>query len=92
MPYLQSFNEKNASRNLELVAIDLGESEDKVADFSKQFGLAFPVLLAQDQSVIETNYPVRFLPTLYLINRQGTQVRKFEGFHPSVLDEIAQQL
>ncbi|MBI4370202.1 MAG: TlpA family protein disulfide reductase [Elusimicrobia bacterium] len=92
MPHLQGFYERNRAKNLEVVGIDLQEPRDLVEGFVKKYGLTFPVLLAEDQRLLRPGYPVRFLPTLYFINREGALVKKYEGFHPTALDEIATQL
>ncbi|MBI4063373.1 MAG: TlpA family protein disulfide reductase [Elusimicrobia bacterium] len=92
MPYLQGFYEKHRAKDFELVGIDLQEPNDLVEQFVKKYGVTFPVLLAQDQSVLYPHYAVRFLPTLYLISKEGRVTGKFEGFNPSVLDEVAKQL
>lgn len=91
MPQLESFYERHKSQ-LELIGVDIHESQDTVHDFVKKHGLTFPVMLSKDSSQHENTYPVRFLPTLYLISKQGQMIRKFEGFHPTMLDEIAKSI
>ncbi|MFC1520903.1 peroxiredoxin family protein [Elusimicrobiota bacterium] len=88
MPYLQDFYEKNRDKKFEVIGIDIEEPEKEVAYFVKKYGLTFKVLLAQDASVIKKDYPVRFLPTLFLINKQGNLHKRYEGFHPSILDDV----
>lgn len=92
MPYLQSFYEKNTAKDFVVVGIDVGEPESTVANFQKKHGLTFPVLMRGQDDASDAYYQVRYLPTLYLIDKKGQVVRRFEGFHPSMLDEIAKYL
>ena len=92
MPYLQELYEKNDFNNLEIIAIDIEEKPEQARAFVKKYGLKFSVLLAEDQGAFARNYPVRYLPTLYLIGRDGSLVKRYEGFHPSILDEVSRQI
>lgn len=91
MPYIEDFYRKNKAKGLEVVAISLDESEEAVIEFGKKYGLSMPNLLGS-QSALGKNYPVRYLPTLYLIGKDGSLVRSFEGFHPSIFDEVSKAL
>ncbi|MEK6543957.1 MAG: TlpA disulfide reductase family protein [Elusimicrobiota bacterium] len=88
MPYLQRFHEKHQGKDIELVGVDANESRDKVVGFIKEHGLTFEVLLAGDNERLSQDFPVRYLPTLYLLGKDMTILKKFEGFHPSALEEI----
>lgn len=88
MPYLQQFYEKNQGRDLEVVGIDIDEPDAKVLPFAQKYGLTFPVLLTNADDQYSRHYPVRYLPTLYLIGKDGALIKKFEGFHPTIFDEI----
>lgn len=91
-PYIQSFYEKNKANNFEVIGINLEEDKGKVEKFQKKFGVTFPIVLAKDTSLFSESYPVRFLPTFYLISREGVVLRKFEGFHPDILDDISKSI
>lgn len=61
---------------IELLVIDSGESEAKVASFAKKMNTPFEILLDEDMSVAE-DYGVVGVPTFYLVNAAGSIV--FEG-------------
>ncbi len=58
---------------LALIGVDLTASESslaKVDDFVQQYGIAYPVLLDQNNSVAN-RYGVQAIPTSFFIDRQG---------------------
>ncbi len=55
---------------IELLAIDIGEPLDKVANFVKSSNLAFRVLLDKDMAVAES-YGILGVPTYILIDKRG---------------------
>ncbi|GEM_PF-4808796 len=91
MPYLQDFYEKNKNNNFELIGVDLDESEAKLEHFNQKYGLTFPLAVGQSET-LGADFPVRFLPTFYLVRRDGRTVRKFEGFNPDILEEISRTI
>ena len=91
MPYLEDFYEKNKDKNFEVIGIDLDEDEAKARHFNQKYGLTFPLALGQSET-LGTDFPVRFLPTFYLVKRNGQEVRKFEGFSPDILEEISKAI
>ncbi len=66
-------------KDIELLAINAGESENKVNAFVKKNKIQYKVLLDKDNSV--TNYfGIIGLPTYILINKQGEVVIKGHAF------------
>lgn len=66
-------------KNIELLAINAGESEDKVRPFIKRNKIQYKVLLDKDNSV--TGYfGIIGLPTYILIDKQGKVVVKSHAF------------
>ncbi len=70
MPYLQQVYEEWSDKGLVLLAINLGESLSKVEEFVKNYNLSFPVLLDTNQA-ISLRYNVRYIPTTFLIDKDG---------------------
>ncbi|MCK1995640.1 thiol-disulfide oxidoreductase ResA [Psychrobacillus psychrodurans] len=57
-------------QGLEILAVNIGESDFAVQKFIDRKGLTFPVLIDDKKSVIET-YKINPLPTTLLINPNG---------------------
>ncbi len=67
MTYLQ----EKYSNYLTVLAINMGESKDKVRFFKRRLRLNFPVLLDHDLK-ISSNYGIIVWPTTILINKDAT--------------------
>lgn len=61
-----------------LLAINVGETEDQVWTFTSNFPVSFPLLLDQDSKTIEA-WPVRGLPTTFVVDPQGRLVYRAIG-------------
>lgn len=59
--------------DLEVLAIDVGESPDKVKSFIKGYALSFKVLLDKDTVVAQT-YSILGVPTYVLVDKKGSVV------------------
>ncbi|MFC2052094.1 TlpA family protein disulfide reductase [Chloroflexota bacterium] len=70
MPYIQQIFEKWSDRGLVILAIDIGESRSTVEDFMQSYGLSFPALLDMNKTV-SAEYNIRFIPTTFLIDKDG---------------------
>lgn len=57
-------------QGLEILAVNVGESDFAVQKFIDRKGLSFPVLIDNNKSVMET-YNINPLPTTLLINPEG---------------------
>lgn len=78
MPGMERLYQEFKDRGLVIIAVDLQESRETVAAFMKQFGLTFPAALDRDGSVSD-RYRVRFIPTTYLVSREGTLLGRVVG-------------
>lgn len=77
MPHMQSFYD-GEPENVEILAINLEESNAKVSEFVDQYGLTFPILMDEDGTVAGT-YEVYTIPTTYVLNEDGTVHQKIIG-------------
>ena len=77
MPHMQSFYEGNPE-NVEILAVNLEESNEKAKDFADQYELTFPILMDKEGTVAET-YEVYTIPTTYVLNEDGTVHQKIVG-------------
>jgi len=80
MPYLQQIYDEWSGKGLVLLAVDIGESSDTVESFMQSHKLSFPVLLDTNKD-IALEYNVRYIPTTFLIDKDGIiQVVKVSAF------------
>jgi len=65
---------------LVVLSIDVAESKGEVAEFVRQKGLVYPVLMDKDASVSRIKYGVYVVPTLLIIGRDGLIKEKVYGY------------
>lgn len=69
MPDMQKLYEQT-DMDIEILAVNLQESEEVVSEFVEDFGLTFPILMDVNSDVADT-YQVRAYPTSYMIDSSG---------------------
>ncbi len=62
-----------------LLAVDVGEKEQKVKRFVREKGLSFPILL-DDDNVVAIKYGIRAHPVDYLVDIEGNVVGVAQGY------------
>jgi peroxiredoxin len=70
IPHFKSLYATYAKQGLEIVNIDIQESQEKVAKFTSQNQLPYRVLLDQDGTVSGV-YEIRGVPTMVLVDKNG---------------------
>ena len=71
MPELQHvWEERGEGRDLIVLAVDVEEGAEAVAEFVENFGLTFPVVIDADGSVAD-HYRLPGLPSTFFIDAQG---------------------
>ena len=92
MPELEELREQYGDKGLEVVAVNLGESERRIQSFVKAFmpdGMSFVILQDRD-SLAYKQWQVRALPTSYLLDRSGMlRWQAFGKINPG--DELTQK-
>lgn len=78
MPDIQEAYNQYKDENFEVIAISSQESKITVNDFIQSYHLSFPVFIDKSGEVSNT-YSVRFLPTSFFIDANGTIKRIYEG-------------
>lgn len=78
MPFMDSQYQKNKDKDVQVLAINIGESDVVVNEFIKRHNLTFPVLNDKNQEVL-TAYGVDPLPITFLIDKEGKVVRIHTG-------------
>lgn len=73
MPLLDEFHRANESNDFVVIAVSAMEDMNTVKQYIEKEGYGFPVLADKD-AAIAYQYQVRYTPTTYLINKEGTIV------------------
>ncbi|MCM3756834.1 thiol-disulfide oxidoreductase ResA [Sporosarcina aquimarina] len=71
MPYIEKHSKEFTNKGVQVLSVNIGESEFKVNTFINQYGLTFPVLIDKNKSVSRNSYNVVPLPTTMLIDKNG---------------------
>jgi len=86
---LKDMRGEPANDGLEILAVDVGESLNKVNNVTKPYLLNYKVLLDQDKSVARS-FGVSGVPTYVLIDQKGNIVFKDNYFPPEYKSLIAE--
>ncbi len=78
MPAMNNQYAKFKDQGVQILAINIAQSNFEVQKFSNQYGLDFPVVLDRTKSVMHT-YNVDPLPTSILVNPEGKIERIITG-------------
>jgi thiol-disulfide isomerase/thioredoxin len=78
MPSMEALYQKLKHRGFEIIAVNLGESKDKVSTFMIDNKLSFPAVLDQRQ-ITGSSYNVRAIPTTYIIDKRGLIIARLMG-------------
>lgn len=78
MPYIKNQYQEYKDKGVQVLAVDIGESELAVKKFVERKQLDFPILIDKDTSV-QTAYGVNPLPVTYLIDKEGKLVKIHTG-------------
>jgi peroxiredoxin len=91
MPSMQRAWEQIQDEDIVILAIDVGEDEDTIFTFTADYPVEFPLLLDLDSRVIQ-EWPVRGLPTTFIIDPQGRIAYRAIGTRdweePALLDTL----
>lgn len=78
MPSMERAWQKIESEGIAMLGINVGEDFDTVFGFTGEIDVSFPLLLDEDSSATE-KWPIRGLPTTYIINPDGQIVYQALG-------------
>jgi peroxiredoxin len=79
MPAIEAEYQARKAQGLTVLAVDLDEPVEDVADFVAELALSFPVLLDPGAQVFDL-YRIRGYPTSFFIGRDGTIARQHVGY------------
>ncbi|MEJ2544230.1 MAG: redoxin domain-containing protein [Calditrichaceae bacterium] len=78
-PKLEEAYQKYKKDNFEIIAVNVGQSEQHVKSFVTEFNLTFPMLL-DEQSEIAKQYGIRGLPTNFFIDENRIVIKMIIGW------------
>jgi peroxiredoxin len=90
-PYLQRLYERYQSEDVTFLAISQDNARD-TKEFNKQYGVTFATLLDGPGCPVSNAYGLTSVPTIFLIEPNGTVKISCMGFSKSDLEEIAKEL
>ncbi|MGE6629484.1 thiol-disulfide oxidoreductase ResA [Bacillus sp. NPDC077027] len=77
-PYMANQYKQFKDLGVEIVAVNVGESNIAVKNFMDAYGVNFPVAMDKDRQVTEA-YDITPLPTTFLINPEGKVIKVIKG-------------
>jgi len=78
MPAMQRQYEKYKEQGVDILAVNVDETNFAVRQFVKEYGLTFPVMIDKG-SQVQNVYGIDQLPATYLVDKNGTVVDVFLG-------------
>jgi peroxiredoxin len=70
MPSMQRAWELLKEDDVQMIAVNVGEDEDIIFQFMANYPVEFPLLMDRDSSVVG-DWPVRGLPTTFVVDPEG---------------------
>ena len=79
IPHLNSLNRKYSKQGLQILGVSVDEGNDReVKSFQAERKISYPVAIADED--LQTEYGLRSIPTVYVINKKGMVADKFQGY------------
>jgi cytochrome c biogenesis protein CcmG, thiol:disulfide interchange protein DsbE len=86
VPALQAFYERHKVNGLVVLGVNVDEDPSSVFQFVRHFKVTYPVHFG-GASPVKSAMNVESLPTFILLDQKGKLVERFDGFHPSIVDQ-----
>jgi len=78
MPSIEAVYQNLKNKGLEILAVNLGDSKNKVSSFMNEYKLSFTAVL-DEKDITGSYYNVRAIPTTYIIDRRGLIIARLVG-------------
>lgn len=78
MPHMERQYQEMKEQGVEILAVNIAESNLVVSRFTERLGLTFPILLDSDRAVTE-RYGVGALPASFFVDKDGVVVAHYVG-------------
>ena len=76
-PYIDHQYRQFKDQGVQVIAVDVGETEFAVQQFVDRHQLTFPVVI--DQGDVQAAYGINPLPITFLIDKEGTVIKSYTG-------------
>jgi len=91
-PFLERLYKRYGGEGVTFLGISQDDARD-TRDFAKEYGLTFPMLIDDEDGYIVSNaYGLTTVPTIFLIDTEGTVKVSSNGFDKKDLETIAAEL
>ena len=91
MPSMQRAHEALSADGVAVIAVSVGDEAEAIGEFLEETPVDFPLLMDLDSKVAQ-RYPLKGLPTTYVIDPQGRLAYRAEGERdwdaPKLLDQV----
>jgi len=90
LPYLERIHQGRAPQSLTVYGISQDDPET-TREFTAEFGITFPMLLDTEESRYPASnaYGISHVPSLFLVERDGTIAWSLEGFNRREFEAVA---
>ena len=78
-PFLERLHKRFSNGSVQIVGVSQDTPED-TAEFCREYGLSFPMLIDDENYVASSAYGLHFVPTIFLIQPSGEIQVSSEGF------------
>lgn len=79
IPHMNSLNRKYGKQGLQILGVSVDEGLDReVKNFIGERKISYPVAIADED--MQTEYGLRSIPTVYVINKKGMVAEKYQGY------------
>ena len=79
IPHINSMNRKYGKQGLQVLGVSVDEGAMReVKEFIANRKISYPVAISGED--MQTDYGLRSIPTIYLINKKGMVAEKFQGY------------
>jgi peroxiredoxin len=88
LPFLERIHKAYQGESATIIGISQDNAED-TKEFGAEFGLSFPSLIDAEDYPVSNAYGLTNVPTLFLIQQDGTIAMSFTGFDKQGLEAVA---
>jgi peroxiredoxin len=79
IPHLNNMNRKYNKQGLQVLGMSVDEGNDReVKNFIAERKIGYPVAIAGED--LQTEYGLRSIPTVYVIDKRGVVAERFQGY------------
>jgi peroxiredoxin len=86
IPHIMELNRIYGKQGLQILGLSLDENKDDLTEFIAPFKLNYPVALVNED--LQTEYGLRSIPTLFIINKKGIIAGKYMGLTDEVKKNV----